>query len=99
MFNFVGQYVSPHFGEVNLTPEEQEELRKREERKDRLHKNYLRRKARGKVAEDYERTKAQKKAQLDKKKNAIRAENVANGVYIPVSKLHEKQPKVVRAAV
>lgn len=31
-FNFVGRYVPPHFGEVNLTPEEQEELRKKEER-------------------------------------------------------------------
>jgi EAL domain-containing protein (putative c-di-GMP-specific phosphodiesterase class I) len=49
-FNFIGRYKPPHFGEVNLTPEEQEEIRKREERKDRLHQNYLRRKAAGKVA-------------------------------------------------
>lgn len=34
-FNFVGRYVPPHFGEVTLTPEEQEALRKKEERKDR----------------------------------------------------------------
>ena len=93
-YNFVGQYVPPHFGEVNLTPEEQEELRKCEERKDRLHQNYLRRKTRGKVAEDYEKTKVKKKALMDEKKNAIRVENMANGVYIPVSKLHENQPKI-----
>lgn len=33
-FNFVGRYLPPHFGEVQLTPEEEEELRKREARKD-----------------------------------------------------------------
>ena len=67
-------YVPPRFGEVNLTPEEQEELRKREERKVRLHQNYLRHKANGKVAIDYERTKAKKKAAIDAKKNALRTE-------------------------
>ncbi|MCB7362905.1 DUF4368 domain-containing protein, partial [Flavonifractor plautii] len=38
-FNFVGRFVPPAFGEVELTPEELEEIRKREERKDRLHQN------------------------------------------------------------
>ena len=33
-FNFVGRFVPPAFGEVELTPEELEEIRKREERKD-----------------------------------------------------------------
>ena len=42
-FNFVGRFVPPAFGEVELTPEELEEIRKREERKDRLHQNYLKR--------------------------------------------------------
>ena len=46
-FNFVGRFVPPSFGEVELTPEELEEIRKREERKDRLHQNYLKRKASG----------------------------------------------------
>ena len=40
-----------------LTPEEQEALRKKEERKDRLHQNYLRRKANGKQKEYEERIK------------------------------------------
>jgi len=65
-----------------LTPEELEEQLKIEERKGRLHQNYLRRKARGKVAEDYEKTKAKKKAALDAKKNAIRAEDIAKGVSL-----------------
>ena len=34
--NFVGRFVPPAFGEVELTPEELEEIRKREARKDRL---------------------------------------------------------------
>ena len=28
-FNFVGRYIPPYFGEVNLTPEELETLRKK----------------------------------------------------------------------
>ena len=50
-FNFVGRYIPPALQPVPLTPEEQEELRKKEERKDRLHQNYLRRKANGKQKE------------------------------------------------
>ena len=50
-FNFVGRYIPPAVQPVPLTPEEQEELRKKEERKDRLHQNYLRRKANGKQKE------------------------------------------------
>ncbi|MCL2815753.1 MAG: hypothetical protein FWD23_14240 [Oscillospiraceae bacterium] len=47
----------------------------------------LRRKERGKVAEDYEKTKAKKKAAMDAKKNALRAEDIAKGVFVPVSHL------------
>ena len=46
-----GRYIPPALQPVPLTPEEQEELRKKEERKDRLHQNYLRRKANGKQKE------------------------------------------------
>ena len=89
-FNFVGRYVPPRFGEVNLTPEEQEELRKKEERKDRLHQNYLKRKANGKQKEYEERTKAKKKTEMDAKKNALRAEDMGKGVFVPVSALPKK---------
>ena len=47
-FNFIGRYVPPRFGELNLTPEEQEALRKKEETKDSLHRNYIRRRDSGK---------------------------------------------------
>lgn len=40
-FKFIGKYVPPHFGEMKLTPEEAEALRKREERKDKLHQGVL----------------------------------------------------------
>lgn len=98
-FNFVGRYVPPHFGEVKLTPEEQEALRKKEERKNRLHENYLRRKANGKQREYEERTKAKKKAEIEEKKRAIRAEDIAKGIFIPVSNLPQSEPKRATAAM
>ena len=92
-FNFVGRFVPPAFGEVELTPEELEELRKREERKDRLHQNYLKRKANGKQKEYEERTKARKKAEIEARKQAIRTEDIARGVFIPVSSLPQLEPR------
>ena len=92
-FNFVGRFVPPAFGEVELTPEELEELRKREERKDRLHQNYLKRKANGKQKEYEERTKSKVKAELEAKKQAIRTEDIARGEFIPVSKIPKVEPR------
>jgi hypothetical protein len=62
-FSFVGKYVPPHFGEVNLAPEEQEEIRKREERKDSFRRNYLQRKASVAQKRHEGKTKAAKKAE------------------------------------
>ena len=92
-FNFIGKYLPPHFGEVEMTPEEIEEMKKREARKDRLHQNYLKRKANGKQQEYYERTKAKKKAEMDAKKEEIRQEDIAKGVFVPVSLLPPAEPK------
>ena len=92
-FNFVGRFVPPAFGEVEITPEELEEIRKREERKDRLHQNYLKRKANGKQKEYEERTKAKKKAEIEARKQAIRTEDIARGVFIPVSSLPQLGPR------
>jgi DNA invertase Pin-like site-specific DNA recombinase len=92
-FNFVGRFVPPAFGEVELTPEELEEIRKREARKDRLHQNYLKRKANGKQKEYEERTKAKKKAEIEARKQAIRTEDIARGVFIPVSSLPQLGPR------
>ena len=92
-FNFVGRYIPPALQPVPLTPEEQEELRKKEERKDRLHQNYLRRKANGKQKEWEERYNARRKAQVEAAKAAIRAEDMEKGVFIPVSQLPRQEPR------
>lgn len=92
-FNFVGQYVPPHYAEVTLTPEEQEALRKKEARKDRLHRNYLRRKANGKQKQYEDKVKAAKKAELEAKKATIRAEDIQKGVFVPVSSLPKQEPQ------
>ena len=96
-FNFVGRYIPPAMQPVPLTPEEQEELRKKEERKDRLHRNYLRRKASGKQKEWEERYNAKRKAQMEAAKAAIRAEDMAKGIYTTVSQLPHQEPR--RAAL
>ena len=92
-FNFVGKFVPPAFGEVELTPEELEEIRKREERKDKLHQNYLKRKASGAQKRYEDKVKAKKKAEIDAKKAAIRAEDITRGVFVPVSSLPQREPQ------
>ena len=91
-FNFVGRFVPPAFGEVELTPEELEEIRKREKRKDRLHQNYLKRKASGAQKRYEDKIKGRKKAEIEAKKAAIRAEDIAKGVFVPVSSLPQREP-------
>mgnify|MGYP000844226709 CR=1 FL=1 len=95
-FNFVGRFVPPAFGEVELTPEELEEIRKREERKDRLHQNYLKRKASGAQKRYEDKIKGRKKAEIEAKKAAIRAEDIAKGVFVPVSSLPQREPMKTR---
>ena len=92
-FNFVGRYIPPALQPVPLTPEEQEELRKKEERKDRLHQNYLRRKANGKQKEWEERYNAKRKAKMEAAKAAIRAEDMEKGIFTTVSQLPKQEPR------
>ena len=92
-FNFVGRYIPPALQPVPLTPEEQEELRKKEERKDRLHQNYLRRKANGKQKEWEERYNAKRKAQVEAAKAAIQAEDMEKGIFTTVSQLPRQEPR------
>ena len=95
----MGRYLPPHFGEVHLTPEEEEEIRKREARKDRLHQNYLRRKENVKQKEYEDKVKEKKKAEIESKKEAIRQEDIAKGVFVPVSMLPAAEPKKGVASV
>mgnify|MGYP000710138743 CR=1 FL=1 len=92
-FNFVGRYIPPALQTVPLTPEEQEELRKKEERKDSLHQNYLRRKANGKQKEWEERYNAKRKAKMEAAKAAIRAEDMEKGIFTTVSQLPRQEPR------
>ena len=92
-FNFLGRYIPPALQPVPLTPEEQEELRKKEERKDRLHQNYLRRKANGKQKEWEERYNAKRKAKMEAAKAAIRAEDMEKGIFTTVSQLPRQEPR------
>ena len=61
------------FREVSLTLEEQEELRKKEERKDKLHQANLRRKESGKQQKYDRRYNAKRKVESEAKKAALRA--------------------------
>ena len=92
-FNFLGRYIQPSLQPVPLTPEEQEELRKKEERKDRLHQNYLKRKASGAQKRYEDKIKAQKKAEMDAKKALIRAEDMKKGVFSTVGQLPKEEPR------
>ena len=92
-FNFLGRYIPPALQPVPLAPEEQEELRKKEERKDRLHQNYLRRKANGKQKEWEERYTAKRKAQVEAAKAAIRAEDMEKGIFTTISQLPRQEPR------
>ena len=91
-FNFLGRYIPPSLQPVPLTPEEQEELRKKEERKDRLHQNYLKRKASGAQKRYEDKIKAKKKAEMDAKKAMIRAEDMKKGVFSTVGQLPKEEP-------
>ena len=92
-FNFVGRYIPPALQPVPLTPEEQEELRKKEERKDRLHQNYLKRKASGAQKQYEDKIKAKKKAEMDAKKAMIRAEDMKKGVFSTIGQLPKEEPR------
>ena len=90
-FNFLGRYIPPSLQPVPLTPEEQEELRKKEERKDRLHQNYLKRKASGAQKQYEDKIKAKKKAEMDAKKALIRVEDMKKGVFSTIGQLPKEE--------
>ena len=50
-FNFIGKYLPPHFGEVEMTPEEIEEMKKREARKGQTSSELLEKESKWQAAE------------------------------------------------
>ena len=91
-FNFVGKFGMQ---EINSPSEEERAALKEKERlRQKRHEAYLRRKASGWQDAYYQKTKAAKKAGIDAKKEAIRAEDRAKGVYyLPNQKYLETEPK------
>lgn len=91
-FNFVGKFGMQ---EINSPSEEERAALKEKERlRQKRHGAYLRRKASGWQDAYYQKTKAAKKAGIDAKKEAIRAEDRAKGVYyLPNQKCLETEPK------
>ena len=96
-FNFVGKYVPPTMPTVTPTPEEQAAQQKQEERRDKLHENYLRRKASGAYQKHKEKFKEAKRNQFHQNKAAIRAEDKAKGVFFYAWELPKSEPKVAQA--
>lgn len=85
-FNLIGQYIPPEMEEIQEpTKEELKLMRKKEERRARLHQNYLKRKASGQQKKYEERTREKVKARLDIMKEAERAKDREHGVYYIVS--------------
>ena len=62
------------------------------DRKGRLHQNYLKRKASGAQKRYEDKIKERKKAEIEAEKAAIRAEDIAKGVFVPVSSLPQREP-------
>ena len=91
-FNFVGKFGMQ---EINSQSEEERATLKEKERLcQKRHEAYLRRKASGWQDAYYQKTKAAKKAGIDAKKEAIRSEDRAKGVYyLPNQKCLETEPK------
>lgn len=92
-FNFVGKYIPPSLRAVELTPEEQEAFRKREERRDKLHQAYLRRKASGKQQEYDRKYNARRKPIMDARRAALRAEDMERGIFTTVANLPHQEPQ------
>lgn len=96
----MGKYVPPHFSEVTISPQEQETMRKKEKLRDRLHRNYLRRKANGKQKKYEKRVKGGKRQKIEAQKAVLHFEDMAKGVFIPVSNLPKAEPqKLAPAAI
>ena len=87
------RYIPPSLQPVLLSTEEQEELRKKEERKDRLYQNYLKRKANGAQKWYEDKIKAKKRAEMDAKKALIRSENMKKGVFSTIGQLPKEEPR------
>ena len=91
-FNFIGKFEMPREEHIS-TPEEIELAERQERIRQQRHEAYLRRKSTGWQATYYWKTKRAKKAAMDAKKEAIRAEDRAKGVYYLPNQKDGGQPE------
>ena len=89
-FNFIGSFVPPDF--AVQTPEEIKAMEEMEALRQKRHEAYLKAKASGAYKRYADKVKAQKKAEMDARKDAIRQEDMENGVFTPVAKLPKLEP-------
>ncbi len=88
IFNFIGSFTPPR-EEDQPTPEEIELAQRKEAIRKKRHEEYLRSKSTGWQATYYWKNKQAKKAAMEAKKEAIRAEDRERGVYY-----HPKQQSI-----
>ena len=74
-----------------VSKEEIEEAIEKAAKLSQYMENYKKRKANGSQARYEKHTKGRRKAAIDAKKAALRAEDVANGLYTPVQPILEPQ--------
>ena len=78
--NFIGEFIpETDEAEIVLTPEQEAEQQKIAEKKERLHQNYLKRKANGKQREYEKRYEPKRKARIETNKAALLAEGAVLG--------------------
>lgn len=96
-FNFIGNFVPPDF--AVQTPEEIKAMEEMEALRQKRHEAYLKRKASGAQKRYENKIKAQKKAEMDAKKDAIRREDIEKGVFTPVARLPKHEPQRAAASL
>lgn len=87
-FNFIGNYEAPkeELSEEKIQKLKEEEEEKERERKDRLHQNYLKRKANGKEKEYEDRYKARREEKKQEKLKVLKRAGIPVSEYEKVEK-------------
>ena len=78
---------------MSVTARDARTPRRREERRDKLHQAYLRRKASGKQQEYDRRYSIKRKPVMDAKRAALRAEDMERGIFTTAASLPRQEPQ------
>ena len=96
-FNFIGQYIPESLRNKTVSKEEIEAQIEKAHKRSQYMENYKKAKESGAYRRYAEHSKGRRKAAIDQKVAAIRAEDVANGIYIPVQPILQPQKGVIEA--